>query len=86
MGGHYYQYIGRSIISLILTLMRQAIVLIPLYFILPYFFGLKGIFIANPVADSLTMVLTVLVFFYEMNRLSKLIKGEEAPAQIPAAE
>jgi putative MATE family efflux protein len=85
MGGHYYQFIGRSIISLVLTLMRQAIVLIPLYFILPYFFGLKGIFIANPVADSMTMVLTVLVFFYEMNRLSKLIKGEKLSASAIAA-
>ena len=77
MGGHYYQYIGRSIISLVLTLMRQAIFLIPMYFILPNFFGLKGIFIAGPVADSLTMVLTMLVLFYEMNRLSKLIKEEK---------
>ncbi len=80
MGGHYYQYIGRSIVSLILTLMRQALFLIPLYFILPYFFGLRGIFIAGAVADSLTMVLTMLVLFYEMNRLSKLIKGEDMPA------
>ena len=72
MGGHYYQYIGRSIISLVLTLLRQAIFLIPLYFILPPFFGLKGIFIAGPVADSLTMVLTMLVLFYEMARLLQI--------------
>ena len=86
MGGHYYQYIGRSVISLVLTLMRQAIFLIPLYFILPHYFGLKGIFIAGPVADSLTMALTMLVLFYEMNRLSKLIKREQAPVRALAAD
>ncbi|MBN1892355.1 MAG: MATE family efflux transporter [Clostridiales bacterium] len=78
MGGQYFQFIGRSIVALILTLMRQTILLIPLYLILPHFFGLQGMFYANPISDAITVVLTAVVLLFEMRRLSKLIRTEKA--------
>ncbi|NLW88489.1 MAG: MATE family efflux transporter [Clostridiaceae bacterium] len=78
MGGHYFQFIGRSVVSLILTLMRQAIILLPLYLILPRFFGLQGMFYATPVSDAITIAVTAVVLSFEMRRLSMLIRGQKA--------
>lgn len=80
ISGHYYQYIGRSFVSLLITLLRQAILLIPLYFILPHFLGLDGVFIASPVSDFLTLVISVTVMTFELRRLSRKIKAADQAA------
>jgi putative MATE family efflux protein len=80
MSGHYYQYIGRSFVSLIITLLRQAILLIPLYFILPHFLGLNGIFIASPVSDFLTLMISLTVMTFELRRISRKIKSADHAA------
>lgn len=46
-----YQTMGKAKMAIFLSLLRRAILLIPLVIILPIFFGLYGIFIAYPVAD-----------------------------------
>ena len=46
-----YQTMGKAKMAIFLSLLRQAILLIPLVLILPLFFGLYGVFIAYPVAD-----------------------------------
>lgn len=77
MSGHYYQYIGRSFVSLIITLLRQAILLIPLYLILPNFFGLEGIFFASPISDILTFMISLTVMTFELRRISRKIKSAD---------
>lgn len=84
MSGHYYQYIGRSFVSLIITLLRQAILLIPLYFILPHFLGLDGIFIASPVSDVLTFMISLTVMIFELRRISRKIKSADQAARVSA--
>jgi Na+-driven multidrug efflux pump len=84
MSGHYYQYIGRSFVSLTITLLRQAIFLIPLYFILPHFLGLDGIFIASPVSDFLTLIISVTVMSFELRRLSRKIKAADPAEPVKA--
>lgn len=85
MIGHYFQFIGRAIVSLILTLLRQAIILLPLYLILPRFFGLRGMFFANPISDAITVVVTVMVMVIELRRLSILISAEKHAKSIKDA-
>lgn len=46
-----YQTMGKAKMAIFLSLLRQAIILIPLVLVLPRYFGLIGIFIAYPVAD-----------------------------------
>ncbi len=84
MSGHYYQYIGRSFVSLIITLLRQAIFLIPLYFILPHFLGLDGIFIASPVSDFLTLLISLTVMSFELRRISRKIKSADLAVPVSA--
>ena len=52
-----------------LALLRKIILLIPLAIILPHFLGWKGIFIAEPVADVLAVIATVLTFAIYSRRL-----------------
>lgn len=49
--GNYFQSIGRAGVSALLTLMRQVILLIPILFILPNYFGLNGVWFAGPISD-----------------------------------
>jgi len=67
---NYYQAIGKGKTATVLTLSRQVIFLIPLLFILPHFYQLNGIWIAMPVADTLSALLTGIVFINEWKRLS----------------
>ncbi len=56
-----FQSIGKAKISIILTISRQIIFLIPALLILPRMFGLIGVWAALPFADFLSVVLTVYI-------------------------
>lgn len=68
IGAAYFQAIGKALPALILTLTRQAIFFIPLMYILPVFFGELGIWIAFPISD----VLSTIVTYYFLRREVKL--------------
>lgn len=68
IGAAYFQAIGKALPALILTLTRQAIFFIPLMYILPIFFGELGIWIAFPISD----VLSTIVTYYFLRREVKL--------------
>ncbi|MDR1605450.1 MAG: MATE family efflux transporter [Gracilibacteraceae bacterium] len=70
LGSQYFQATGRGGISLLLTLTRQCIFLIPALFILPHFWGLNGIWLAGPVADTLSGIVTMSLFAADMKKLS----------------
>jgi Na+-driven multidrug efflux pump len=73
---NYFQSIGKAKISLLLTLMRQVIVLMPLLFILPGIFGLDGIWIAGPVSDFVSSCVVFVFFRIERKKLRLLEKKE----------
>ncbi len=60
--GAMYQALGKARPALILSMTRQMVLLIPFVLIMPYFFGLAGVWIAFPVSDLLTFVLTLFFF------------------------
>lgn len=68
IGGAYFQAIGKAIPALLLTLTRQAFIFIPLIFILPKFYGELGVWLAFPISD----VLSTLITGYFLNREVKL--------------
>ncbi len=70
--GQYFQSIGRGGVSLIMSLSRQCLLLVPMLIVFPYFFGGVGIWWAAPISDILS-VLTALGFHYaESKRLARL--------------
>lgn len=75
--GHYFQNIGRAFVSLMLTVLRQTVFLIPLLFIFPRIWGMEGFFYAMPVSDATALLLATVVMGFEMRRIGKLLKIKE---------
>ena len=72
-----YQALGRGRPSMLLAVARQGILFIPLVLILPGVFGLTGVYIAQPIADALTVALTLILAV----RISRELKSLEAAAE-----
>jgi Na+-driven multidrug efflux pump len=64
----FFQGIGRGIASLVLASARQVIFLIPGLLVLPRIFGLMGLWAAFPVADALSILLTLVWTGVEFRR------------------
>jgi putative MATE family efflux protein len=60
---------GRARLSILLSMSRQVIFLIPAIFILGKLFKAHGVVAAIPVADGLALVLTSVMMFFELKKL-----------------
>ncbi len=69
--GIFFQAIGKSGKSAILSLSRQIILLIPAMIILSNIFGLLGVLYAGPVADGMAFLLALTLVTYEVKSLGK---------------
>ncbi len=77
IGSLYFQAVGRPKISLLLTLSRQVLLLIPTILIMSNLFGLQGILWAVPISDFLAFALTAGFLLVEIRRLNRLIREQE---------
>ncbi len=77
IGSLYFQAVGRPKISLLLTLSRQVLLLIPTILIMANLFGLKGILMAVPISDFLAFAITGGFLLVEIRRLNGLIREQE---------
>ena len=71
VGTNYIQSTGRAKMAMVLSLLRQVIVLIPMILILPKFLGLDGVWFAQPTADAVASILTAIVIFREFKSYEK---------------
>ena len=67
LGGSLFQAIGKTLPALIIMLSRQLLLLVPAVLILPLFFGLTGIWLAIPVSNFFSILITS-GFVYWQNR------------------
>ncbi len=67
----YFQAVGKPRQSMLLSLSRQVLFLIPLLFILPSLGGLTGLWFAPAAADLLAACVTAVFFAREMSMLGK---------------
>jgi putative MATE family efflux protein len=71
----YYQALGKAGPAFILSIARQGVFFIPALLILPSIFGLKGLYIAQPLADVITLLTSIVLFIYtERNTFTKPAK------------
>ncbi len=66
----FFQSIGKAWKSIILSMARQVIFLIPLLMILPRHMGLNGIWTSFPVSDFLATLVTALLIFRQLRHLT----------------
>lgn len=66
IGAAYFQAAGKATKALLLTLSKQGFFLIPLILILPQFYGIFGVWVAFPIADVLSTIVTGIFLKKEM--------------------
>lgn len=66
-----FMALGQAKISLLMACLRKLVLLIPLIFILPFFFSNKvfGVFVAEPVSDIVAAAVTATMLFTRLNRI-----------------
>ena len=65
----FFQSIGRPVPSIVITVLRQVVFLIPFIYIFPIFWGVESIFIAQPVSDALALLLSLFLVWKEHREL-----------------
>lgn len=71
-----YQTIGESGYGLFLSMIRQGLFYVPFILILPKLLGVTGIYLTQPVADALT-ILVCLFSIKSMRRIASARMGQE---------
>ena len=59
VGGSFFQALGRARPAFVLTLSRQVLVLLPLIYIVPHYYGIRGLWASFPAADFVSTTMTV---------------------------
>lgn len=70
-GATYFQAVGRKTQSFMLGVSRQFLLLFPLVFALPRLLGVNGVWLAFPLADVLSMLITGTLLIREVRRLGR---------------
>ena len=69
VSGIFFQAIGKSIKSAILSLSRQILFLVPAMLIMSKIFGVMGVLYAGPIADSLAFIISLILLIKEIKLL-----------------
>ena len=72
VSGNFFQGTGKAGRSMFLNACRQIILLIPFLLILPHFFGLRGVFMAQPIADFGTAIIAVFMIRSELKKIPRV--------------
>ena len=68
---NYFQSIGKAWISIILSLSRQILLLIPFILLFPPFFGLQGAWMAQPTSNIISAVIAAIILSVHLKQLQK---------------
>ena len=74
-----FQCLGMINKSIILSMSRQLLFLLPLLYVMPMFLGAKGVWVSFPIADSLAALVTFIMLMDLMKKLRKLNDGDDPP-------
>ncbi len=69
--GIFFQAIGKSVKSAILSLSRQVLFLIPAMIIMGKIWGLNGVLFSGPFADGLAFIIAAILLIHEVKSLNK---------------
>ena len=72
-----FQCLGMVHKSIILSLSRQLLFLVPSIYVLPLFFGTDGVWLSFPVSDFLASILTIIFLASLVKKLTSLKDGDD---------
>ena len=67
----FFQSIGKSQISIFLSLSRQLLFLIPCLLILPRYYGTNGVWWSIPIADAVAFIVAVIAIVRHIHRINR---------------
>ena len=79
VGSLIFQSIGKAVESFITAIARPALFLVPLIFIMSRFMQMEGVWLAFPITDALTMILTIILLIPQIKRF----RSGDIPAHPP---
>ena len=78
IGTNFFQCLGMVKKSIILSLSRQLLFLLPLLYILPLWMGANGVWMSFPISDLLSALLTAILLRRLFRKFNTLKDGEES--------
>jgi len=76
IGSSYFQAVGKFKEATFLSLSRQILILVPAIFIFSHYYKLSGIWVAGPVADSVSALFTLALLAKELKMFPKEVTIE----------
>lgn len=74
---NFFQSLGMVHKSILLSLSRQLLFLVPLIYFLPVFFGHHGVWMSFPIADTAAIVLSTILLLSLFQKFRKLNDGDD---------
>jgi len=74
---NFFQSLGMVHKSILLSLSRQLLFLVPLIYFLPVFFGHRGVWMSFPIADTAATVLSTILLLSLFRKFRKLNDGDD---------
>ncbi|MBN2806055.1 MAG: MATE family efflux transporter [Prolixibacteraceae bacterium] len=75
--GNYFQSTGNAKLAMVISLLRQVIVLTPILLILPNYVGLDGVWLSMPISSLVSALVVTFYFRREMLKLNEMIDSTE---------
>lgn len=66
---NFFQSIGRAKISIFLSLARQLLFLIPMLYILPYFWEINGVWASMPISDTIAFTAALITLRWYLKKM-----------------
>lgn len=70
ISSNFFQAIGEGAIAMFLSIARQVIVLVPLVYIMPRLFGVTGVWLAQPISDLISTLITAFFIIRMFRQIS----------------
>jgi len=72
---NFFQSIGKPQLSILLSLTRQLLFLLPFLLIFPRYFGIPGVWASMAASDLLAFIVALITMFIMLRRHERLLKG-----------
>lgn len=77
VASNFFQCLGMVNKAILLSMSRQLLFLIPCVYVLPLFFGAKGVWMSFPIADMMAFIISAVLFAGISRKLNKLNDGDD---------
>jgi Na+-driven multidrug efflux pump len=71
VGSLTFQSVGKAVQSFVTAISRPFLFLIPLIFTLPRYLGVDGVWLAFPISDGLTFIMTIVLLIPQIRELRR---------------